>query len=43
MNGWFLLHENAPVHRSLFVETFWPKNKVTHSTAFQVFSWSSSS
>jgi hypothetical protein len=38
MNGWFLLHENAPAHLSVFIETFWAKNNVTNSTAFQVFS-----
>jgi hypothetical protein len=28
-NSWFLLHENAPVHRSVLVMHFLAKNNVT--------------
>ena len=28
-NSWFLLHDNAPAHRSVCVEDFLAKNKVT--------------
>jgi hypothetical protein len=43
-NSWFVIHGNAPAHRSVFLDTILAKNNVTHSTASsQVFSWSSSS
>ena len=28
-NSWFLLHDNAPAHRSILVEDFLAKNNVT--------------
>ena len=37
-NYWFFLHENAPAHRTVLVETFLAKNSVTNSTVFEVLS-----